>query len=196
MVNLNNLRATVRAYSKVKGSSLDNYATKEELGNVESSFKEELDSVESSLSNSLDTLRDYSESTYIKDVIDDGKTYARKDKNWVEIISNVILIYSGFDSHEIIDVDDADYVSALEITDLSNYDEVPIDSRTFTFEQELEEDGKCFWFCSSMPILGMTSSGLPAAYTKVGEEKVNGVVFFCYRTDPLIANNWNFRINF
>lgn len=151
----------------------------------------------------LDTKVDktYAEQTYIKDAEADNKTYARKNKQWVAIESNQINIFTGFSEYEVIDTTTADLVQGLDITSLEISDYLPIDSAFYDFQLELTEDGKCFWFCSSKPIISMTSSGLPAAYGLINQTYIqnnNGeqIKFYCYRTESLIANNWNFKIQF
>lgn len=202
-VNINNLKTTLRAYQKVSPSILSNYATKEDLTNATSSIVEDIENVNESIelvreesSQQVAELKEYSDNKFITDANNDGVTYARKNKEWVEVESNVVSIFTGFSYYETIDGDDSDLVESLDISTLSERIERPIESTTFDFSGVLEEDGKCFWFCSTKPIIGMSSSGLPTPYTKVGIVRVDDKEYFCYRTDLLVSNEWDFRIRY
>lgn len=152
---------------------------------------------------------------YVTEAPLDGKTYARRKGQWVDILPSDILILTGYSyfnmltSSEIFNDEDTDY-----ILDLKNikYTTLNITTKKEVTNIEIPENdhGYC-WICSTVPLNSITIDfGTGEMTIDYSKQKNNVVVkipedsgtsfsgeqvsFYCYVTEDLTDNNWRFNL--
>lgn len=97
---------------------------------------------------------------YVAEAPTDGKTYARKDGQWVDIISNSIILRYGItpfnvlvdNTHNSIKGDELTPNAAAEITSLEGPFIQSITQKNIDISVKTPACGGYCWICSSMPL--------------------------------------------
>ena len=165
----NRLRTTISAYMKVSSAELNNYVRRD----------------------SLDTeLKDY-----VKEAPDDGFTYARRNKHWIELEDSVVRnlrLICGASTKEQLD--------GTEIVNLGPAQDVYQEGKdTYTMIVSipaLKEDSYV-WVCCSREVVSIGcqvpgSHAIPWIYSQVPATTVrgdDGAYYYCYRTNEQLQKD-------
>lgn len=185
-----NLKTTIAAYPRLSESLLKDYATKEDLGSVQSSFNE-------SMLNFKQEVAD----TYVPEVEDreTSAVYARngKDRVWVELkdssaAADIEIYFGANDQTQIDDIE--------EVRSLSEHSTIEKNSKTFDLEYLQEQEG-ILWICTTQPIKAIQWMGyLWGDYSKQTDKVVDSAenkVYYCYRSNEVLLDNlWQFKLMF
>lgn len=152
---------------------------------------------------------------YVAEAPIDGKTYARRNGQWVDILPSDILVLTGYSHFNIItsnpmfDSEDTDYI--FDLKDIQ-YNSLNIATKKETINIEIPKDdhGYC-WICSTVPLNSITvdfgAGEMTIDYSKQKNNMVvtipsnsgtpfsgEQVTFYCYMTEDLTDNNWKFNL--
>ena len=163
------LTMTIRAYQKVSPSALSNYITRDQL-------EEELNN-------------------YVTEAPEDGKIYARQDKQWSELqkeaqAQDTLLIFGSNSTLTL----DANLLDKLD----RKYN-LGKDPKSFDIDYTMTEQGY-FWICTNNELKNIRDGNLGWSADFIKQKNMieyDNQFFYCYSiTDELIAWNWKFIVEF
>lgn len=129
---------------------------------------------------------------YVTEAPADGKTYGRKNKQWVPIMDNTILVYFGASTEEIMTSDILENLSKKALPTDTNSTGVIIANNEPSY----------LWLCSTFPVESITFLNAVADYTQQEQavDIMNNEVtytFYCYMIDGLMEpSQYGFRMIF
>lgn len=132
---------------------------------------------------------------YVQEAPTDGKVYGRKDRQWVKLYPDNIMVLYGTTKYSTISLD---MMESFKVVNNLDYKD-----QTFNLKLETLDDGSCegeyIWFCASVPISSIiqTNVGLPIDYEKQEDtlQLDDNTLIYCYRTStPLLPDIWQFTI--
>lgn len=137
---------------------------------------------------------------YVTEAPVDGKTYARKDAQWVEIRPADLMLYYGASKNSVMTVGG---LLALERQKLDYKSQAVNISFASTATQK--EGGSYLWFCCSAPIVSILQADVAnicidyKLVNKIAVARDNNTestIVYCYRTNtPQLPYRWHFTLN-
>lgn len=136
---------------------------------------------------------------YVPEAPSDGKTYARRNAEWVEIRPANIYFYYGATNSTSITKDQIrklkKYTPDLEFKDQSVEVEVQTSYPSVT---ENVGSGGIVWFCSTVKISSIASEGKNIGYLpQIGTIELDNDQYYCYRTSTTLSpGTRKFKVTF